>query len=334
MTTPCFITGLGYYVPPRVLTNNELAGYVDTSDEWIRTRTGIEERHLADEGVFTSDLAMKAAQDAIKMSGLEPKDITHVITATFASDALCPSTASRVQKMLGISGGFALDINAACSGFVYGLELAYGILAARPSAKVLLVAAEVLSLRCNWKDRSTCVLFGDGAGAAVLETGRPSLQAGACSASVEAVLCDSNAELGELLSCLGGGSRMPYKLGDTIGDEYFIHMQGREVFKHAVRSMSGICSRLLAEQNLTLDDIDLFIPHQANLRIIEAVGERLGITREKVFVNVQKYGNTSAASVPLALGEAFAAGRIKPGMRVLLATFGAGFTWGAALLKF
>ncbi len=321
-------------MPSRVVTNAELSKTVDTSDEWIRTRTGIHERRMAEPGVFTSDLAAIAARKALAAAGRKPEELTHIIVASFSPDSMCPSTASRLQHLLGGKGGYAIDVNAACSGFVYGLEAAAGFIALKPESKVLLVASEILSLHCNWEDRSTCVLFGDGAGAVVVEGNGTPADGAACKAEIETVLCNSDGSLGELLTCLGGGSRQPYALGDVIGPEYFIRMQGREVFKHAVRSMCAVCNDILEQQGLTLDEIDLFIPHQANMRIIEAVGERLKFDMNKVFVNVQKYGNTSAASIPIALAEAFETGIIKPGMRVLLTTFGGGFTWAAALIKF
>lgn len=337
MLSPVYIKGLGSYVPERVLNNQELSTMVDTSDEWIRTRTGIEERHIASPDQTCSDLVVEAARMALEASGTRPEEITHLITATASGDAYFPSTAAKAQYKLGLGHCMPFDISAACSGFVYGIKVAQGLLAVDPDAKILLTASEILSNRTNWQDRSTCVLFGDGAGAAVLSndpampaTGSPL----ATNAVIEGVMCDSDGSLHELLYCNGGCSDAPYKLGDIVGPEHFIKMEGREVFKHAVRSMAAICKALMEKLGYTIDDINVVIPHQANLRIIQAVGERLKAPSEKVFVNVNKYGNTSAASIPLALSEAVEQGFIKPGSRVLFATFGAGLTWGAAIVKF
>lgn len=337
MLPPVFIKGLGYYVPERILNNFELSSMVDTSDEWIRTRTGIQERHLAAPGQTCSDFVTLAAREALEASGTRPEEITHIINATASGDAYFPSTASKAQFKLGIPHCMPFDISAACSGFIYGMKIAQGILATEPEAKILLTAAEILSNRVNWQDRGTCVLFGDGAGAAVLmndptppATGKDLM----ANAVIEGVLCDADGSLHELLYCNGGCSDHPYRLGDVVGPEHFVKMEGREVFKHAVRNMAAVCKALMDKLGNTIDDFDVIIPHQANLRIIQAVGNRLGAPEEKVFVNVHKYGNTSAASIPLALGEAVREGVIKPGMRVLFATFGAGFTWGAASVKF
>ena len=322
------ILGFGYHVPERVLTNQDLEKIVDTNDEWITTRTGIKKRHVVSEGEVCSDLASAAARKAISAAKLVPEDITHVIVATCTGDAPIPATATAVCDKLGIKGQTAFDINAACSGFVYGLDIARGFLAVHPDAKVLLIGTEVLTSRLNWEDRTTCVLFGDGAGAAVLAN------SGETEAEVVDVLLSSDGSLGDLLRCKGGGSAHVPVLGGIIDDEYFIKMQGREVFKHAVRSMVGVAEELLAKNNMSKDDIDVVVTHQANARIIEAVGKKLGIAPEKAFVNVHKFGNTSAASIPIALADARKEGTIKDGDNVLIATFGGGFTWGATLLKF
>jgi 3-oxoacyl-[acyl-carrier-protein] synthase-3 len=337
MLSPVYIKGLGYYVPERIMDNFELSTLVDTSDEWIRTRTGIHERHLIAPGQTCSDLVCAAAQKALHASGTKPEEITHLITATASGDAYFPATAAKAQQKIGLGRCMSFDISAACSGFVYGLKIAQGLIAVEPEAKVLLTAAEILSNRMNWQDRSTCVLFGDGAGAAVLSADAAPPSTGTslmANAVIEGVLCDADGSLHELLFCKGGCSDHPYKMGDLVGPEHFIFMQGREIFKHAVRSMATVCKALMGKLGYSIDDFDLVIPHQANLRIIQAVGERLKAPEKKVFVNVHKYGNTSAASIPLALGEALEQGIIKPGMRVLCATFGAGLTWGAAALKF
>lgn len=337
MLSQAYIKGLGYYVPERVLDNFELSAMVETSDEWIRTRTGIQERHLAAPGQTCSDFVVAAAQKALAASGVKPEEITHLITATATGDAFFPATATKAQAKLGLKHCMPFDISAACSGFVYGLKVVQGLLALEPEAKILMTAAELLSNRTNWQDRSTCVLFGDGSGAAVItadptppSTGAPLM----ANAVIEGVMCDADGSMHGLLYANGGCSDHPYRLGGIVGPEHFLIMQGREVFKHAVRNMTGICKALMDKLGYGIEDYDLLIPHQANLRIIKAVGERLKAPEDKVFVNVHKYGNTSAASIPLALAEALDHGAIKPGMRVLCATFGAGLTWGAASLKF
>lgn len=337
MAFSAYIKGFGYYLPERILDNAELSTMVDTSDEWIRTRTGIEERHIIAPGQTCSDLVAEAGRMALDAAGVTPEEVTHLVTATASGDAYFPSTAAKAQHKLGIKHCMPFDISAACSGFVYGLHVAKGLLAIEPQAKVLLVAAEILSNRTNWTDRSTCVLFGDGAGAAVITSDAESPTTGKslmANAAIEGVMCDADGSLHELLYCKGGCADAPYKLGDVVGPEHFLIMQGREVFKHAVRNMTNISKALMDKLGYCIDDFDLIIPHQANMRIIQAVGERLGASTEKVFINVHKYGNTSAASIPIALSEALEQGRIKPGMRVLCATFGAGLTWGAAVLKF
>ncbi|XPV76793.1 MAG: beta-ketoacyl-ACP synthase III [Desulfovibrio sp.] len=322
------ILGFGYHVPERVVTNDDLAKIVDTNDEWITSRTGIKQRHLVQEGEVCSDLSAEAARKALTAANMQAEEITHVIVGTCTGDAPIPATATQVCDKLGIKGQTAFDINAACSGFVYGLDIARGFIAVHPDAKVLLIGAEVLSSRLNWEDRTTCVLFGDGAGAAIIGA------SGQKEAELVDVQLSSDGSLGDLLRCKGGGCSHPPVLGDTIDDEYFIKMQGREVFKHAVRSMVGIAKDLLEKNNMTVDDIDMVLTHQANARIIDAVGKKLGVSAEKAFVNVHKFGNTSAASIPIALADAREEGTIKDGYTVLVATFGGGFTWGSALLKF
>lgn len=328
MTSPCTLRGFGSYVPERVLTNKDLESIVDTTDEWITSRTGIRQRYMVDQGQKTSDLATQAARNALAQAGLTPSDITHILVATCTPDASSPNTATIVARNLGVTGVMALDCNAACSGFLYGLSLARGLVAAQHSAKVLLIASEALTQRCNWNDRTTCVLFGDGAGATIISN--DTAEEG--NAQLEDIIVTSDGSLGNLLT-IGDAPRAP-KIGDPITEDYFIRMQGREVFKHAVRNMTSVCRELLKRNGLSIDDMDIVIPHQANLRIIEAVGDRLGVAPEKVFVNVHNFGNTSAASIPIALADARAQGRIPAGSRVLLTTFGGGFTWGAALLHF
>ncbi len=332
MKFPQYLSGFGAFAPERVLTNAELETFLDTSNEWIVSRTGIKERRIAAEGMASSDLALKACEQALARSGFQASDITHIIFASCTPDSFSPPASCVLARKMNLCGCMTLDINVACSGFVYGVEVARTLAAFHPGAVVLLVAAETLSQRCNWEDRSTSVLFGDGAGAVVISTKKPA--AGVLCAEIDDVLLESDGSLGELLTIKGGCSASPYKLGDVVGPEYFVLMQGREVFKHAVRSMVGISRQILEKNNLTMADIDLFLPHQANQRIIEAVGERLEASGDQVFMDVCKYGNTSSASIPLALADALAQGYLRPDMRALIVTFGGGFTWGASLLSF
>lgn len=327
-----YITGTGYYAPERIVDNAMLSADLDTSDAWIRSRTGIAARRLAAEDQCCSDLAAEAAKMALSSAGVASSEITHIIVGTVSGDAAFPATACLLQSKLGIPAAMAFDLGAACSGFLYGLKVAQGMLAAEPEAVILLVGAEALSRRVNWRDRSTCVLFGDGAGAVVLAA-RPPSRAGVRAARVEGVLCEGGGGA-DLLYCRGGGTDLAYRLGDVIGPEYFLHMNGQEVFRQAVRAMSGICVRLLERLGLGVDDIDLVVPHQANLRIVKAVLERLHTPENKAFLNLDKYGNTSAASIPMALAEAQRQGVIRPGFRVLLTTFGAGLTWASALVRY
>ncbi len=324
------ILGLGHFVPEDVLSNEQLEKMVDTSDEWIRTRTGIRRRRIVREGVTCSDLAYFASKNALENANIDPEEITHIILGTFTADYCAPAAACILQAKLGVKKcEMAIDIAAGCSGFTYGLELARGILKNREGAKVLVVGSEVCSSRMNFKDRNTCVLFGDGAGAAVVGA----FQNG--DARIVDISLRTKGELGHLLQVgLEGGSASPYRVGSEVSEKYFIHMNGREVFKHAVRDMSELSADILKTNGLTVDDIDLFIPHQANYRIIEAVAKRLGLAMEKVYVNVHEYGNTSAASVIIALSEAFFDKKINKGDTVLLSTFGAGFTVSSVILEF
>lgn len=333
MNHPCYICGLGSCIPPRVVTNDDLAKLVETSDEWITTRTGIKERHVLDHGVNASDCGAEAARAALEEAGVKPEELTHIFVATCTPDYLCPSTACVIAGKLGLSSTegrmgdvMCLDFNAACTGFVYGLELARSVIQAHSDAVVLLVASEALSRRTNFTDRSTCVLFGDAAGAVVLRGEDKNALWRLCD-----VVCSSDGSLKDLIH-IGGGSACEIKEGDTVGADWFISMQGMAVFKHAVRSMTEESQRILQRNGMSIEELDLFIPHQANLRIIKAVGERLGIDERCVFANVQHYGNTSAATLPVAMEDARQAGVLKPGMKVLLTSFGGGMTWGSALL--
>ena len=333
--TAIHIQGLGTYVPTKRITNVDLMSLVDTNDEWIVSRTGIKARHMLADDENGSDAGTEAALKALEDAGIAAEDITHVLTATCTPDYLCPSTACIISGKIGSHGAMAFDLNAACTGFVYGLDVANSILAGKPGAKVLLVGSEAFTRRLNWEDRTTCILFGDGAAAVVLTNGDAGTPKRCLPSAplLRDVRCGADGRQYPLLT-VGGGTNRNYKPGDPVQDDFYLQMQGREVFKQAVRSLSAVCSELLEDNGLTLEDIDLFIPHQANLRIIEAVGDRLKLGSEKIFVNLDEYGNTSAASIPLGIGDACAQGRIRPGSRVLLSAFGGGFTWGAALLEF
>ncbi len=325
-----YIRGLGYYVPEEVLTNSALEQMVDTSDEWIVTRTGIKERRIVKKGQSCSDLAYVASMKALEQAHLDPLDITHIILGTFTPDVCAPATACILQAKLGATDcQMAIDIAAGCSGFTYGLELARGLVKVNPHANILVVGSEVCSSRMNFNDRNTCVLFGDGAGAMIvsgeLDNGPKIID----------ILVKTNGELGHLLQVgLEGGSLEPFKVGQRVTEKYFIHMNGREVFKHAVRGMADMNWEILKKNGLLPDDISLFIPHQANYRIIEALARKLDFPLERVYVNVHKYGNTSAASVAIALSEAYNLGNIKKGDLVLLSTFGAGLTLASVILEF
>ena len=322
------IIGTGSYVPDKILTNFALEKMVNTSDEWIRQRTGIVERRIADEDMATSDLGIRAARQAIKMAEIDPLDIDMIIVGTATPDTLFPSTACYVQKGIGAKKAVAFDLSAACAGFIYGLDLADGMIKSGRYDTILVIGGEIFNKILDWTDRGTCVLFGDGAGAAILQgTDEPK---GILSSYIGS---DGDYSDVNLLGMPAGGSRMPPS-HETIDQKlHTIKMRGREVFKLGVRIMPEAAQHALNLAGLTVDDIDLLIPHQANMRIIEAVGDRLGIPREKVFVNVDKYGNTSAATTIIALDEAIREERAKPGDLVLMVTFGAGLTWGSTVIR-
>ena len=321
------ILGTGSYVPPKVVTNEDIEKLVDTSDEWIVSRTGIKKRHVVEGSTAASDLALEAAKTALDDAGLNASDIDQILVATVTPDRLFPSTACTLQEKLGVNGNSAMDIGAACSGFVYGLAMAGSMVSAGILDRVLLIGVETLSKILNWRDRGTCVLFGDGAGAAVIG---PAEEDGARILSVK---MRSDGAAGSLLELPAGGSQMPATHETVEQGLHYIKMQGNEVFKYAVRAMEEMAREALVQAGKEVPEVDLLIPHQANLRIIHATAKRLGIPMEKVFVNVNRYGNTSAASIPLALDEAVKEGRIKKGDLVELVTFGAGFTWAAAVIR-
>ena len=316
------ITGVGSYVPDRVLTNDDLSKLVDTSDEWITERTGIKERRVADPGQAASDLALPAAQQALEAARLDPADIDLVVVATVTPDMFFPSTGSLVASALGADDAAAYDLSAGCTGFMYALAQAYGALAGGLAQTAVVVGTETLSKIINWQDRSTCVLFGDGAGAVVLENVRDGGFLG--------FELGSDGEGGKDLSVPAGGSRNPSTAQTVEQELHFLRMNGREVYKFATRVLVSSAEKLLDEVGVTVDEVDLYIPHQANKRIIDHAARNLGIPEEKIFVNLQKYGNTSSASIPLCLAEAVASGRLQEGARVLMTGMGAGLTWGSA----
>ncbi|WP_027723169.1 beta-ketoacyl-ACP synthase III [Maridesulfovibrio zosterae] len=328
MSTFSHVRGLGFHVPERIYTNADLEKFVDTNDEWITTRTGIKQRHVVEDETCL-DLVYGASVKALADANMDADELTHVIIATFTGDMPVPATSCVLLERLGIKNKVAMDLSAACSGFVYAIEVARALINLDPSAKILICGAEVLTSRVNWEDRSTCVLFGDGAGAAILTAGTEEEPG-----RVLDTLLSADGKPALNLTIKDSGSAHPYRLGDTVGKENFIEMQGREIYKHAVRSMTAISTEILAKHGLCADDVDVLLPHQANMRIIGAVGKKLGVPEEKVFVNVDKYGNTSAASIPIALAEAKESGFIKNGDLVLLTTFGGGLTWGASLIRF
>ena len=322
----CSITGVGSYVPAKVLTNADLEKMVDTSDEWITSRTGIKERRVAAKNEFTSDMAVKAAQRAMKMAGVTAEQLDLIIVATITPDMPFPATACLVQQKIGARRAAAFDLEAACSGFIYGLEIGQQFIMSRTYDTVLVIGAEKLSSIVDWTDRNTCVLFGDGAGAAVLQN---RLNAHGLLTAV----MGANGEKANLLYMPGGGSRCPATAETVAAKRHYLQMEGRETFKSAVQAMCTAAQEALRRSALDISKIKCIIPHQANRRIIDAVGERLGATHGQLFVNVNRYGNTSAASVAIALDEAVASGKVQRGDLILLVVFGAGLTWGAAVIE-
>ncbi|MFS8212115.1 beta-ketoacyl-ACP synthase III [Paenibacillus polymyxa] len=322
---PVGVIGTGKYVPEKILTNKDLEAIVETSDEWIVSRTGIQERHIAAPEQATSDLAYEAAIKALESAGMTAQDLDLIIVATVTPDMAFPSTACILQDKLGAKGAAAFDLSAACSGFVYGLATATSFIKTGIYNNALIIGADCLSRITDYTDRNTCVLFGDGAGAVVIGEvpegrGFQSFDLGAEGAG------------GSLLKLEAGGSRLPASADTLENKQHYIYMNGREVFKFAVRVMGTATVEVLEKAGLSKDDIDLFVPHQANIRIIQSAMQRLDLPEEKVVVNVHKYANTSAASIPLALVEAAEEGRMKEGDRVLMVGFGGGLTWGASVL--
>jgi 3-oxoacyl-[acyl-carrier-protein] synthase-3 len=320
------IAGLGSAAPEKILTNFDLEKMVDTSDQWIRERTGIERRHILEEGKANSDMALLAAKQAIKRAGLTPGEIECIIIATISPDMLFPSTATQVQAKLKAFHAAAFDISAACSGFLYGLTLGDSLIASGMYRNVLVIGSEVLSRFADWEDRATCVLFGDGAGAAVLVPSDG--KRGVLSSYMK-----SDGRLSYLLNLPAGGTLKPTSHKTVDERLHYIKMEGREVFKHAVRTMVDAAIHCLDLADVKSKDLDMVITHQANKRIVDAVGKRLHLTDDQVFMNVQEYGNTSAASIPLAMNQAIQEGKLKTGELILLVAFGGGFTWASILIR-
>ena len=320
------IVGTGSYAPEKRLTNADLMRIVETSDEWITTRTGIKERRIAAKDETTSEMATKAALKALEQAKVKPEDLDLILVATATPDMLFPATACFVQKKIGAKNAACLDISAACAGFLFGIEIAQQFITSHTHDTVLVIGAEKLTSITNWTDRNTCVLFGDGAGAAVLQhRGR---EHGVISTHI-----GSDGQFTDILFMPGGGSRCPITRDNVDMNLNTIHMLGKEVYKQAVTAMVGASKKVLADAGLTADDIACVIPHQANLRIIEAIADRLKIPLERFYVNLDKFGNTSAAAVAMALDEANRSGRIKQGDYVLMVVFGGGLTWASTIIE-
>ena len=322
------IKGTGSYVPEKVLTNADLEKMVETNDEWIRTRTGIRERHIASPEMACSDLAERAARRALEMAEVDPAELDAIIVATITPDHVFPSTACLLQHRLGAGHAFGFDLEAACSGLLYSLETARGLMTVNSKLKhVLVLGSEKLSALVNWQDRNTCVLFGDGASAVLLEN---------CPDEEDTFLaCDLGADGNslEILSLPAGGSRRPASRETVENNMHYIHMAGRDVFKLAVNAMVSSCRKVLDEAHISIDQVRWLVPHQANERILKAVAQRLALTEERIFINIGRYGNTSAASIGICLDEMMRSGVVERGDYVLLTAFGGGLTWGATLLR-
>lgn len=321
-----FIAGTGSYVPEKVMTNFDLEKFLDTNDEWIVTRTGISERHIAADDENTSDLATNAARNAIEMAGWSPEEVELIVVGTITGDYPWPATACIVQRKLGAVNAAAYDLSAACSGFVYALSNAVAQIESGKIKKALVIGAEILSRIADWEDRNTCVLFGDGAGAVALEAREG--EGGVLSTHLHA---DGNYV--DLLYQPGFGTTHPPSQEGLDQRLQYLKMEGNEVFKIAVRMLTDVANEALEANGMTREDVDVFVPHQANRRILEAAAKRLKLKDEQVYINVDRFGNTSAASIPLALDEAYRAGKIKEGDLVLLDAFGGGFTWASALIR-
>jgi 3-oxoacyl-[acyl-carrier-protein] synthase-3 len=323
-----YFAGTGHHVPPGILTNHDFASRgIETTHEWIVERTGIHQRHIATEQETTAGMAAEAARVAMARAGVTAGELDAILLSTATPDRLLPSTAVDVQALLGATRAAAVDVGAACTGWLYALTAGEGLIATGTAETVLVVGAEKMSAIVDWQDRSTCVLFGDGAGAAVLKRSKQHK-------GILSTFMRSDGTLAELLWRPSGGATVPFAESVLSDRSHFVKMAGREVFKHAVRSMSEAADRALDAARLTSADIDLMIPHQANVRIIEATAKHASIPMDKVYVNVDRFGNTSSASIGIALNEAIESGRVHEGSTVLLVAFGAGFTWGSLVVRF
>lgn len=327
MSTRAVIVGTGHAVPSKVLTNHDLMKLVDTSDEWITQRTGIKERRITEDHETAGTLSIEAAREALSRANVDPMDLDLVVVGTVTGDYLFPSTSCLVQDAIGAKRAGAYDLGAACAGFIYSLATATAMIESGQIKRALVIGVDVLTKIVDWTDRSTCVLFGDGAGAVIIE-GQDDTDRGVLKT---VLLADGSGAKHIMIEA--GGSRHPISRPDSQNYHKAIYMAGAEVYRFAVNAMGDACCRILDDLGKTPDDIDLFVPHQANLRIIKSAAERLGLPDERVFVNVDKYGNTSGGSIPLALHEASASGRLKPGMLVMTVGFGAGLVWGANLIR-
>lgn len=320
------ILGVGSAVPPKIVTNFDLEKVIDTSDEWIRTRTGIRERRIVENGVSTSDLAAEAAQAALQAAGVTPDEIDMIIVATITPDTITPSTACFVQAKLEAKNAAAFDLSAGCTGFIYALSLGNAYVQSGVYRRVLVIGAEVMSKFLDWQDRSTCILFGDGAGAVILgpvdEPGILSFKLGA------------DGSLADLLTIPAGGTNQPASLSTVENRQHYIKMCGNETFKFAVRVMGEVTQQALDIAGVNKSELDFLVPHQANLRIIESARKRFQLPEDRVVVNIDRYGNMSSASIPVALDEAIKSGRLKRGQLMALVGFGAGLTWGAAVVRY
>ena len=326
MPPVAMITGMGHKVPDKVLDNKYFEGIVDTSDEWIVTRTGIKERHVVEPGTGLSELAIPAARIAMKNAGIDALDLDLIVISTVSGDTQFPSTAIHVQAGLGATNAVAFDVNATCAGYLYAIHLAKNFIESGAYKTILVIGGEILSSMVDYEDRSTCVLFGDGAGACVVQ--RSNGERGILATHIA-----SDGRLAKLLYRWGAGSAhvLDHELLDSR--EHYLKMQGNEVFRYAVRLMASACEIVMEEAGLTRDDIDLLFPHQANIRIIKSLGKYLKMDNSKVFVNIERYGNTSAASIPIAMCEAMETGRLREGDTAMMVSFGGGFTWAAAIVK-
>jgi len=330
-----YIAGTGRGIPAKVMTNHDFAALgLETNDDWIVERTGIRERHIAEPGETTCSMAASAARCAMERAGVTAGELDAIVLSTATTDRLLPATAVDLQAELGAARAAAFDIGAACSGFIYAATVAEGLIATGVAETVLVVGAEKMSSIIDWSDRSTCVLFGDGAGAAVLKRVKPSHATAPHPKGILSAFLRSDGTLADLLYRPAGGASIPFSEQVLADRTHFVKMAGRETFKHAVRSMAEATDRALDAAKLTGKDIDLLIPHQANVRIIEATAKHANVSMDKVYVNVDRYGNTSSASVPIAMDEAIECGRIIEGTTVLLVAFGAGFTWASMVIRF